>query len=273
MRYKTILVHAALDDDAAGRIRYAASLARACDAHLIGNAPTGVSRFLPPELVDAAIAARCAQLRAQARRALAQFDAIAREQDILSAEAAFSDDQAEAALALHARYCDLLVCSQGRADLVDPLLPADLAASLALSCPCPVLALPAGGWPRGPGGDALVAWDGGIAATRAVTAALPLLRGARRVTVLGIGPLPGPGEEVPVLALERWLRRHGVDAHARQERARADVGAALLDAAAACRATLLVMGAFGHARLRETVLGGATATVLARMTLPVLLAH
>jgi len=120
---------------------------------------------------------------------------------------------------------------------------------------------------------AVVAWDGGLVAARALAGATPLLTRARRVEVVTIAPRDEPVEELPGFNITRHLARHGVNAQLRQLAPADDVGAALLSHAAQTGADYLVMGAYGHSRLREFVLGGATRSVLASMTVPVLMAH
>jgi nucleotide-binding universal stress UspA family protein len=112
-------------------------------------------------------------------------------------------------------------------------------------------------------------------ASRAIGAALPLLRRAGKVTLAvfnpnAIGSKHGP---LPGADLAGFLARHDVAIEVQQLETELDIGNALLSLAADISADLLVMGAYGHQRLRELLLGGATRTVLKTMTLPVLMAH
>ncbi|MGZ5182147.1 MAG: universal stress protein [Ramlibacter sp.] len=268
MSYKTILVHAGSGAGADARIRLAARLARTSDAHLIGCAPTGISRFMPPQAFGAGsvVAARCAALRHEAAAALAHFEGLAGEEAVASCEARLVEDDTAAALALAARYCDLAVLGGPDPGAAGPRQPQGLAAELLLTGGRPVLVVPADAVPSALEGDALVAWDGGSGATRAAAAALPLLRAARRTVVLGT-------DAQACAELAAWLGRHGIAARSAPIAPRNDVGTALLASARQEGAGLLVMGAYGHARLREAVLGGATETVLRAAALPVLLAH
>ena len=274
MRYKTILVHVDADPAASSRIRLAARLARQADAHLVGAAPTGVSRFLVPTAAGPAIEARCQMLHDAAGVALQAFERIVREEGVVSSEARRVDDDVDAAMALQARYADLVIVSQPDAASVAPPFPSDLAARLALGGGRPVLVVPRQGAAT-VGAAALVAWDGSREATRAVTGALPLLCAASRVTVVDFGGADAPAGivEDPCAALGTWLGRHGVAARCGHRPLPPDVGEALLAEAARLGAGLLVMGAYGHTRLREIVMGGVTETILHTMTLPILLAH
>ena len=118
-----------------------------------------------------------------------------------------------------------------------------------------------------------IAWDGGRAAARAVRDALPILVRAHDVTVLSVAddkPIDGASVE----ALLGYLKAHGAPAVSVSiERGDQPVGDALQAAALACGAGLLVMGGYGHSRLREFALGGATRSVLGRAALPILLSH
>jgi nucleotide-binding universal stress UspA family protein len=267
MSYKTILVHADSGFAAPGRIRYAARLARIMDAHLVGVAATGVSRFLPPEVLAAGLnplAARCRSLREEAIQALERFDLLVREEGVLSYESRLLEDAVDGGLPLAARYCDVAVLAQPDRTLVDPLLPPDLPQRLLLNSGHPVLLLPNTGTQPGLDSEALVAWDGSAGATRAVADALPLLRLARRVTLTGIGdqlPPTATGCE-PCAALRNWLSRHGVAARASHFRHDRDIGAALLAQATDMGAGMIVMGAYGHSRLREALADGVTETVM-----------
>jgi nucleotide-binding universal stress UspA family protein len=104
-----------------------------------------------------------------------------------------------------------------------------------------------------------------------VRQALPFLVRAAEVEIAIVGDA-GEAEALGGPELAAFLARHGVKAALWQAKA-ADAGEALLSRAAECDADLLVMGCYGHARLREVLLGGASRTVLRSMTLPALLAH
>jgi len=269
MGYKTILVHVDASAASSDRIRLAAGLARAAGAHLVGSALTGVSRFVSPAMAacgDARLAERCAALRRDAALALQRFDALVRAEALLSSEARLIDDDADGGMSVQARYCDLVVV--GQAGAAAPGQRDDLPEYLLLTSTRPVLVVPHADHAGALDGPALVAWDGSVEATRAVAGALPLLRAARSTTVVAFGE-----DAAPCAQLAAWLGRHGIAARTGHSMLDVDIGEALLTMAADLGAGLLVMGGYGHARYRELLLGGVTATVLRAMTLPVLLAH
>jgi len=277
MDYKALIVHVGTGPAAEARMRLAIDLARGCGAHLVGCAVTGVSHFVTGAMLaagDGRLAGRVAALRHEAAAALQAFDALARTAGLASFEARLVDDDVDGGLATQVRYCDLAVAGQPDPAAPDPDRRADLPDYLLLATGRPVLVVPHSGGPWRLDGDALVAWDGSAEVTRAVTAALPLLRAARSTTVIGCGDAAGEtaGGD-PCAQLAAWLGRHGIAARAGHRAAAGDVGEALLSAAADMEAGLLVMGGYGHARYRELVLGGVTATILRALTLPVLLAH
>jgi len=122
-------------------------------------------------------------------------------------------------------------------------------------------------------GKAMVCWDGGLPSARAVAGAIDILKRAGKVEVVSIAGRNMPNEELPGFNITRHLTRHGVSATLKKLPAAQDIGATLLSYAADSGADYMVMGAYGHSRLREFVLGGTTRTILGSMTVPVLMAH
>ena len=160
----------------------------------------------------------------------------------------------------------------GQHDAADPAthdVRADLVETTVIGSGRPAFVLPcAGPAPEAVFETVVVGWKATREAARALTAALPLLRAAQRVHVLG------PAAELEADALRAHLGRHGVEPRLETfEPAPAVAGELLLSRAGQLGADLLVMGCYGHGRLRELALGGATRGVLRAMTLPVLMAH
>lgn len=119
-----------------------------------------------------------------------------------------------------------------------------------------------------------IAWDGGRPAARAVADALPLLKAAEKVRILSVlndKPQVAFGETEDLV---RHLRAHGVEATADElDRGDRQVDQVISSYMEYHQIDLLVMGAFGHSRLREFVLGGVTENIIARPPIPVLLSH
>jgi nucleotide-binding universal stress UspA family protein len=135
----------------------------------------------------------------------------------------------------------------------------------------PVLIAPAT-LPSDPTDTAVVAWNGSPEANRAVAAALPLLTTCRRVLVFCEAEANrAPGHPDVLIG---YLARHGIKAVMLPAAiGHGDLGARLLDTAAQAKASLLVMGAYTHGRLRQMVFGGVTSHVIATTGIPALLAH
>jgi nucleotide-binding universal stress UspA family protein len=279
MSYKTILVNAELSQRAEHIVTCAARIAAAEQAHLIGLASTGINPLvyqcnaaapgvpLLPEDLSGFIAS--------AERALTEFEIIAMRHGAPSCERRITDDGLPDSLVLSARYCDLVVVGQSDPDAHAPPSSVPYPQELVLHSPRPVLVIPWAGRFEHIGRRVLVGWDGGIAASRAILAALPLLRRAQLVTLAVLNPDLDYGAHgaQPGADMAQYLARHGVNVEVMTRETERGEGDHLLSLAADTDADLLVMGCYGHSRFRELVLGGATRTVLKTMALPVLMAH
>ena len=282
MSYKTILVHVDKDRNATERLELAARIANAEHAHLIGVAPTGISRYVyqTSYLVEggavvAPFEGHLDELRKRARQTLEDFEIVAKRAGVRSYETRAVDDEAGAALSLQARYADLVVIGQTDRDAPSPTTQSDFPEFVVMSCGRPVLLVPAFGRYQNAGNRILVAWDAGTSATRAITGAIPLLQRAARVDVAVFNAESsedGHGAE-PGADIALYLARHGVKVNVVRQKTDIDVGNALLSLLTDLGSDMLVMGGYGHSRFREILLGGVTRTVLASMTVPVLMAH
>lgn len=280
MAYRTILVHVDRTPAATARIRLAAQLALRENAHLVGAAISGMPAFMyagdPFDASGELMAAYLELASQRADAALAHFDELAAASGLASFEHRKCQEDEYSAICLQARYADLVVLGQsapGNADQGQPQ--ADLPQHVLLHGGRPVLVVPHSGQFDTLGERPLLAWNGSLEAAHAATAAIPLLQRAARTTVAVFNARSGleaHGEEAGA-DIAQYLARHGVQVEVQRLPAPDDSGAAILALAASLRSDLLVMGAYGHSRFREMMLGGATRTVLATATLPVLMAH
>ena len=273
--YKTLLVPVDASERSARSIEVACRLGARFDAHVIGLYVQPTS-YIPPELYAYGSTASLAQFEEQMQQladaARATFDSASSRSSRCSLEWRACKGDAAAVVMTHARYADLVIISQmdpnteGTSNFVDTLL---------MSVHRPILLVPYVG-NLSMGTRILVCWNASHEAARAVTDALPLLQSASRVTVLTIDARPyeaGHGKQ-PGMDLALFLARHGVKADVKQSVSSGlDHGNVILSRAADEGSDLIVMGAYGHSRLRETILGGATRTVLRSMTVPVLMSH
>lgn len=279
MPYKTILVHVDQSKHAEHRIRIAAEIAVRENAHLIGAAMTGISRYVFEEsdvdLTRTVMANHIDSLNQRADEALERFDRIAAQAGVQSYERRRVNDDDQGGLSLQARYCDLVVLSQtDRSEPASSVMP-DVPESVVLTCARPVLIVPYAGNFKTVGERALIAWDGSTESTRAVTNAIPMLRHARKAVVAAFNPSSGADAhgQQPGADIALYLSRHGIKVEVMQQATSIDVGNALLSLASDLGSDLIVMGGYGHTRLREILLGGVTKTILETMTVPVLMSH
>jgi nucleotide-binding universal stress UspA family protein len=271
MAYKNLLVH--LDDSKTceGRVAAAISLAEAHDAYLTGLAlavetsvPTYIGGQMPVEVLEV----QRAQVLERGRAAAGGRPGASRMVTGLDVDAA-------RVVALHARHADLVILGQEEPE-ASPSFPHHLAEDVVLSAGRPALVVPYIGAGKTLGQRVMIAWDSGREAARAVNDALPVLEQATAVTVLSVNPRPGidlHGEE-PGADIALHLSRHGVKVEVQQTQVEEiNVGDTVLSRLADLGCDLLVMGAYGHSRLREVVLGGVTRTLFESMTVPVLMSH
>lgn len=278
MPYKNLIVHVDDSDASQGRVAAAIGLAQAHDAHLTGlyvgiepALPGTIGTEVPPEFLRDLEAKLEEQVAAAKQRFTRQVEREGLAADCRTAAASYM--RVPGTVALHARYADLAIIGQP-----DPEGQAfeshNVAEGVVMAAGRPVLLIPYIGAGEAIGRRVLVAWDGGRESTRAVNDALPMLERAHAVTVLTINPAKGTHGEEPGADIALHLARHGIRVDvAHIETRELSVGDAILSRAADDGADLLVMGAYGHSRMREWVLGGATRQILAEMTVPVLMAH
>jgi len=277
MSYKTILVHVDESGHASERIKIAAAIAMTENAHLIGTAVTGASRYLVQahKALDPTLRAHLEFLHERAMRGLADFEAAVRRLGLPSFEKRLVDDEAGGGICMQARYADLVVIGQNDPGEASPVVMPDFPQYVVLNCGRPVLLLPHTGRFDNIGRRVLVAWDASTEATRAVTDAIPLLKRAHIVDVVMFNTPVQPqwrGAQ-PSSHIGQFLQRHDIPAETLQRNTDCGIGEAILSLVEELGADLIVMGGYGHLRFREIMLGRATQTVLESMTVPVLMSH
>jgi nucleotide-binding universal stress UspA family protein len=281
MNYRSLLVFLDQDRRLGARIAFALRVARALQCHLVGAAPTGL--FALPAAIAPEAAASLAEfaelawnaLRQQAQEVVDRFDAACRKDGIHSYETVIDEADAATSLVRFAHCSDIVLLSQ--ADPDDPMYQRTqhIVEQVVLRSARPTLLLPYTGNFDTVASRVLVAWDDSREAARAIWDALPLLCAAERVQVVSwqAGDVDPSVLASRLDALKRWLMWHGVTAESKIATREIGIAEAMLSHAADFAADLIVMGAYGHARWTEHILGGATRGMLSAMTVPVLMSH
>jgi nucleotide-binding universal stress UspA family protein len=271
MTYKDIAVYQSDDAHSDDRLAVGVTLAKEFGADLTGvyvlTQPV-IPSFIQAEIPTEMIEQRYNEIRQQAQSRKEVFDSKLAEDDVHGTFMMMEGDAVEAATGV-ALYTDLVIVGQPDPD--HPVPDDGVAEGLLMACGRPVLMMPYVGPRKSFGKRIMVAWSGTREGSRAVHDALPLLQLAEEVIVYEVNPDEGAfsGED-----LCDHLRRHGVNATAKHTVAHdLSIGDILLSAIADHSIDLLVMGGYGHSRLRELALGGATRQVMHEMTCPVLMSH
>ncbi|MGI9490759.1 MAG: universal stress protein [Geminicoccaceae bacterium] len=276
--YKDLLLAIDSSDAHARCMDYGIKLAKRFDAHLTGLYL--IPEFAPPASVgvhlSTDISANIERYeRERAEAAIAEFRAAAEREGIAADtrtdrcyRSAFTDR-----LAIHGRYADAVIIGQPDDDSAGVIQdPGDTL----LTCGAPVIVAPYIGAPPTTAERVMIAWNASRESARAVRDAMPLLERAKVVDVVCFRPKSsqtGHGD-MPGADIALHLTRHDIKVEVEViEGKDIDVGNAILSHLADRGSDFLVMGGYGHSRMREFILGGATRTILQSMTVPVLMAH
>lgn len=274
---KDILVNIPVDAPPEPAVNFAVSVAREFEAHLVGVA-FAHEPVVPGTVFDGVATSIIATYRAESEKAgkaaIAKFDKAVAGSGVIAESHLLESGPTGAGelFARMARHFDLAVVAQTdpEKDAAEELLPE----AALFGSGRPVLVVP---YIQKSGlqlGRVMVCWDGGRAAARAIADAMPILERAKSIDVVTVSREQEPRENLPGFEVAHHLARHKLKVELKRIVAGdIDVASALLSHAADSGADLIVMGGYGHSRLREFVLGGATREMLASMTVPVLMSH
>jgi nucleotide-binding universal stress UspA family protein len=278
MPFKTILVYCDSSETTRNRLALAVGLAERFGSTLIGvhaRPPFQPVTFMESSIgMDALLNAHQESVRRDETAARAMFDDAVKGKP-RTTEWRAVDGHPDEVLALHARYADLVIAGQAAPpEKAAYATPDDMPESVALASGRPVLVVPHIGAPPRIGKTIMLCWNASREAARVASEALPLLQAAENVIVLVVDPKPGDGHgQEPGADVATWLARHGIKVTVHREPAADDVGAIILSRAFDHGVDLIIMGIYGHSRMRELILGGASRTMLSSMTVPVFMAH
>lgn len=256
---------------------YAVALGEALEAHVAGVAfsyepviPGAVMGGIPPEFIEA----QRTEADKKAKDAVARFEAatkragLSAESRIISASVSAAADQ----FARIGRRFDLVVV--GQADPDQGVQDEVVDETALFESGRPVVFVPFIQKAGVKLDRVMVCWDGGRAATRAIADSMPLLQKAKQVEIVMVASKSAKGDEIAGADLGQHLARHGLKVDVKRITSPdIDVASTILSYAADSSADMIVMGGYGHSRLREFILGGATRGILESMTVPVLMSH
>jgi nucleotide-binding universal stress UspA family protein len=268
---KTIMLHVHDDAEQNNRVQIAIDLARLEHGHIACVQVAAVE----PYVVDPysglfGMAAIIDTIHDQDKLARQAIEARLRREDVEWDWRCFDGSVVET-LITQSRLTDIVVISQpaiGRPAADHPL---PIVGDLVLHTSAPVLVVPTGVGRFDVEGAAMLAWNGSAESAHAMRLTVPLLRRAACVHIVEVtDDTPG----MPATDAATYLARHGVPCEVHDWPAKGRrTSVALLHAVAELDGGYLVMGAYGHSRLRETVLGGVTRELIQSTTVPLLLAH
>jgi len=276
---KNLLIHLDHSTGCQNRLQTAFALARDFKAEITGLFV--VPDYIVPSYVEAQISVDLIaditeKAIARAEETLVGYRRLADEAGV-KMEARVVEGQVIPILREHSKYVDLLLLGQDQPDDPDNAS-YGLADALLFEGGCACLVVPHSGKLAAPGKRVLLTWNASRESARAMREAMPLLERAETVVVLSSEPdyldadiaRGHPHAE----ELMRFLKSHGIESVpggvGDSGQSPAD---AILGQAAEMNADLIVMGAYGHARLREIILGGVTRDLLKQSPVPLLLAH
>jgi nucleotide-binding universal stress UspA family protein len=274
---KDIIVNLSVTKEGSIVGKYAVSVAAALQARLTGVAfiydpvvPISGAGYIPAEIIET----QREDNETVAEAAIKSFTAAADQAGIsaepltTSASLAGASDQ----FARMARRFDLAIVGQAQPEISS--MEQIIAETTLFESGRPMLMVPYIQKAPFKTDNVMICWDGSRTAARAVADAIPIIRKSGHVEIVIVASERGKQDEIEGVDIGQHLARHGlkVDVH-RISGGNIDVGDALLSHAADSGADLMVMGGYGHSRLREFVLGGATRSIFESMTVPVLISH
>lgn len=278
MTLKNILVSYNAFGAADAALATGCRLARKYEAHLTGLlswGPSRISAALGPWVTDELIASMRAAEATRRAEIAAKFHENTRELSRAQPGKVHWLDlggDADESLMEAARVYDLVVMGQFASDDETAHL-APHPDLVALKSGRPVLIVPKGYAPERPVDRAILAWDGGRAAARAMSDAMAVLETKSHVTVFSAGDAP-QAQRREGLDVVAHLARHGIHTDWKHvAKPSGGVAKAIRDVIAEKNAGLLVMGAYEHPKLLEDLVGGATKSMLSKLDVPVLMSH
>jgi len=274
---KDLVVNLALGAGRDPAAEFALSVASAFTAHAAGIAfqydpimPAALMDDVPPDVIDT----QRAENERAANAATRRFDDAARVASVRSETRIVESSMAGVAtrFAHIARRFDLSIVAQAKPEADGP--EALIVEQALFDSGRPVLVVPYIQSAPFKADRVMLCWDGSRPSARAAADAMPFLARAKAVEVLIVEGGKLKSDEIPGADIAAHLSRYNRNVTlTRTASGDTDVASVILSHAADTGADMLVMGGYGHSRLREFILGGATRAILASMTVPTLMSH
>ena len=281
---KDIVVNLSIRDARDPARDFAISTAAAFNAYLAGAHLAGMALLyeplmppmvdmyrIPPEVIES----QRIENEKLAKAAVARFGESARRAGLKSADTPMLDAAVASAPGLFAqvaRRFDLSIVGQPEPDT--PVLDRLIVEAVLFESGRPVLVVP---YIQRAGlrlDHVMLCWDGSRSAARAAGDAMPFIRRSKLVQIVVVGSEVAKSDEIRGADIASHLARHGAKVELKRiNTTETDVASIILSHAADMSADFMIMGGYGHSRLREFILGGVTRGILASMTLPTLMSH
>lgn len=278
MSFKSIVIYLNSSERARRLIEVGADIASRFEAHLVGLRVFPALKLSPPLPLPFGREV-ASQLQAGIEKETAELKAIFEE---MTARQTFVAEW-RSITDVPGDPCDIVLRNAHSADLViasqaDPNWPLsgtlDFPDRIVLGAGRPVLVVPAFGHHKGIPGNVSVAWRNTRESARAVGDAMPLLKLATNVYVTSVEEAGAGADDGSLTELGKMLGRHGIKpVLSRQIATEFTTGEEIRVRAIDQQADMLVMGCYGHSRMREMALGGVTRHMLREMTIPILFSH
>lgn len=268
---KTVMLHVHDDAEQDNRLQIAIDLARLAGGHIACVQVAAVEPYVvDPYSGMFGIAAIIDTIHDQDKLARQAIEARLRREHVEWDWRCFDGSVAETLIG-QSRLADIVIISQPGASRQINGQPLPIVGDVVLNTSAPVLVVPIGCQHFAVNGATMLAWNGSAEAAHAMRLTVPLLR---RASCVHIVEVTDDASGMPATDAATYLARHGVPCEVHDWPAKGRrTSVALLHAVAELDAGYLVMGAYGHSRLRETVLGGVTRELIQSTTVPLLLAH
>lgn len=271
---KSILLHVDGDQAFEARMQVALDLARAGNGHITCLQAVSYEVFAPGDFYGNAMAAALPRIKEAAVELRAKIEEDLSNEDV-SWEWRFQYGMAETRLLEQSALHDIILVGPNDIGEEGSRSPSSMVGELAIKSPAPVMVVPGDAKRLDVNAPALVAWNGSAEACVALRTSVPLLAHSSQVFLATVSE---PGEqqrfEFPVSEAAMYLDRHGISSEVVElPRGKASIADTLLSAAEMRECGVMVMGAYGHSRLAEMLMGGVTRRILTNPKLPVLLAH